>query len=372
MRFEFLPDQNFECTACARCCRGWNVHVDPHTLERIRHEAVVQEVSARLGRPALEETAESVTTAQEEGSCSFLDARNLCSLHGRLGRENKPLGCRQFPFLIRPTPEGVQVSISFSCTSARENRGRPLSTYEGEIRELLEQWSFKRVGEEPVRVGEDRTVHWSEYLRLEGWLREGLATVPPMLAVGRCLVGVCRWLTGGGDFAARLEEAQVGPFPRDEVVASMEAFFLASLIGTLEVEGEGARSLTEALLQGGPVHLRRFGWEGSAEDLARYASAASLPWVDAEIVRYLEALLFVKFPALDRTVLDNLSLLYLLPPLLRWYTCAAALARGAAAPEIEDWYSALDVSERELVTHGRGLDRLYAAFGRAFREQVAP
>lgn len=371
MKLEFLPGQNFECTACARCCRGWTVHVDPATVERLRDAEVARQVSEELGRPAIEAGTEGAVTASRDGGCVFLDARNLCRIHGAMGSAAKPLGCRQFPFLIRPTPEGVKVGISFFCTSARENRGRPLETYEDEVRALVAEWGFRPVGEEPIRVFEDRALVWPEYLLLERLVEQGLDAKPPMLAVGGPLLGLCRWLRGAGSLFDLLPAAAAGEFPRDEVLASMEGFFLASLVGILEAGKDEARSLTEALMQGGRIRLSRYGWEGPASDIAAFAASTARPaWLDAEVARYLKALLFVKFPAMNRPLLDNLSLMYLLPPLLRWYATAAALARKAQAVEPEDFHRALEVAERELVTHGRGLDRLYAAFGRAFLDEV--
>lgn len=371
MKIEFLPGQNFECTACARCCRGWTVHVDPATVERMRDAQVARDVSDELGRPALEPGEEGTVTASRDGGCVFLDAQSLCRIHGAMGSTAKPLGCRQFPFLIRPTPDGVVVGISFFCTSARENRGRPLETYEDEIRALVSEWGFRPVGEEPIPVHQDRSIVWPEYLLLERLLVEGLEAKPPMLAVGGPLLGVCRWLRGAGGWFQVLPEAAAAEFPRDQVLASMEGFFLASLVGILEAGKDEARALTEALLSGGRIRLPRYSWEGPAGDIAAFAATTPRPeWLDGEVARYLKALLFVKFPAMNRPLLDNLSLLYLLPPLLRWYATAAALARGAPAVETEDFHRALEVAERELVTHGRGLDRLYAAFGQAFLDEV--
>ena len=366
----FLEGQNFECTACGRCCRGWTVHVDPATVTRLQDAPLTREVSQELGRPALEAGPEGVVTASRDGGCAFLDG-NLCRIHGRMGGGAKPLGCRQFPFLLRPTPEGIQVGISLFCTSARENRGRPLATWEPEIRALLGEWAFRPVGLEPVPVHGERTLSWPEYRALEGRLLEELDRRPPGLAVGGVLLGVCRWLRGTGGLEPALARAAAEPFPRDEVLASMEAFFLASLVGTLEAGQDEARGLTEALLTGAPVRLPRFGWEGPSSEIAAYGSTRPrLEELDAQVTRYLRGLLFVKFPALNRPLLDNLALMYLLPPLLRWYATASAMTRGAPGVEPEDLYRALEVAERELVTHGRGLDRLYHAFARAFLDEV--
>lgn len=372
MKLEFLPGQNFECTACSRCCRGWTVHVDPATSQRLERAPVNLDVSRELGRPALESGPEGAITASRDGSCVFLDERQLCRIHDRMGSAAKPLGCRQFPFLIRPTPEGIRVGISLFCTSARENRGRPLASYEGEIRALLDEWAFRPVGDEAIAVHQDRTIAWPDYLALEGLLEEGLHTRPPMPAVGGPLLGVCRWIRAGGDWATVLSQAAAEPFPRDEVLASMEAFFLASLVATLEAGQDEARGLTEALLAGDHVRLPRLGWEGPGSTIAVFGATRPRPeWLDEQVARYLQGLLFVRFPALNRPLLDNLALLYLLPPLLRWYATAAAVARLAPAIEREDFYRALEVAERELVTHGRGLDRLYSAFARAFLDEVA-
>lgn len=334
---------------------------------------MVEERGRELGEPALQVGPDGVTMAMVEGRCAFLqieDAR--CALHAGLEREAKPLGCRQFPFLIRPTPEGIQVGISFSCTAARENLGRPLAAHEGEIRALLDQWTFQPVGEAPLQLGRGVEIGWAEYLQLEALLLEGLDAGAPGAAIGRGLGAVCRVVAGEQPWREALARARALPFARAGALGALEGFFLASLVGTLEAEGPEARALTEALLGGGRLRLTRFGWEGQAEELAASLQALGRWDLEAEVVRYLKALLFVKTPARGRCLLDGLTLLYLLPPLLGWYTAASAACRGAERPSEEDWHRALDVAERELVTHGRGLEPLLAAFGEAFVSELGP
>jgi hypothetical protein len=74
---------------------------------------------------------------------------------------------------------------------------------------------------------------------------------------------------------------------------------------------------------------------------------------------------------MERPLLANLAVLYLVPRVLRTYTAISSLARSAAEPEIADYYRALDVVEVDLVTHTKGLDALYAALADSFFRQIA-
>ncbi|HXE72660.1 MAG TPA: YkgJ family cysteine cluster protein [Candidatus Nitrosotenuis sp.] len=376
MEIHFLPGQNFTCSECARCCRsGWRIHVDPATQERVEGSYLALRVQQEYGLPVFrrQDDGTLITASRpHDGACVFLNPESRCAIHAEMGRQAKPLGCRQFPFMVVPTPEGVRVGISFYCTAAQRNQGLPLERYEPEIHELLRGIRFARVPERGIPVAGEVAFDWEDLKTLETFLDQALQRIPPGLALGRSLFGLCHWLQGGapqGRLREHLESPQADRLLQDEVMGSLTAFFVASVLGLLE-KGEGdPRTLTEAFFYGGRVWLARLGWQGDTGQIVAYG-ATPPEWLDAEIARYLRNLVFRQFLALERPVLDNLAALFLLPTLLRWYTAAYGLARGKERPGREEYYAALDVAEMDLVTHTRGLERLFAAFSAAFTDQV--
>ena len=72
--------------------------------------------------------------------------------------------------------------------------------------------------------------------------------------------------------------------------------------------------------------------------------------METEIARYEAALLFRKFLALHRPLLDNAVVLYVMPRLFRLYAAFSIAKRGAADVEREDSDFALDRMELFL-TH---------------------
>src|SRR5207249_3540061 len=57
--------------------------------------------------------------------CRFLDENRHCLIHKTIGRQVFS-SCAVFPYSFAETPEGVAVSASFVCGSARHNLGAPL------------------------------------------------------------------------------------------------------------------------------------------------------------------------------------------------------------------------------------------------------
>jgi Fe-S-cluster containining protein len=359
MDFAFLPDQGFDCMRCGECCRGgWGVGVEEGCRKRLEGSALL----ARLeeGGPVLITAGLGHRAAEREGHCAFLDERGLCSIQVEYGEGAKPQGCTRFPFLLLQTPEALLVGVSFCCPAVQLNHGRPLAEWK---EWLIEQAGpCPRVGFRPLQAGAGKTLEWSDYLRLEEELHRDVLESDPARALFRRLQGFCRGLKGS---------PLVGSGDLDPGLLVLRPYSLAALIGTVEaLTPEEAPALSRALLFGEEVHLHHFGWRGDPQFLLARLDQPGPPELEHETTRYLQALLFRKWPATERPVLYNLFLLALIPWLVRLYAWAVADARKAPAPEACDAHRALSWVDRRLLTHSSGLEPLLASLAQGMLHQV--
>lgn len=358
MDFAFLPGQSFDCIRCGQCCRGgWGVGVEEGCRERLEGSALL----ARLeeGGPVLVPAGPGHRAAEREGHCVFLDGGGLCAIQAEFGEDSKPQGCTRFPFLLLQTPEALLVGVSFCCPAVQRNHGRPLPDWRGWLEARAAP--CPRVGFRPLQAGPGQTLEWQEYLGLEEGLWRDVLGPDPARALFRRLQGFCRGLKG----------TPVGSGDLDPGLLVLRPYALAALVGTLEAPTpEEAPALSRALLFGEEVHLHRFGWSGDPEFLLARLDQSGPPELEQEIVRYLQALLFRKWPATERPLLHNLFLLALVPWLVRLYAWAAADARKAPAPEACDGHRALSWLDRRLMTHSSGLEPLLASLAQGMLHQV--
>lgn len=131
--------QNWDCHGCGDCCRDLEVIVG--TEEKQAIEALGFAGDPEIppgpwfkrkgwlsGRWALRHRA--------DGGCVFLTAQGRCRIHERFGSEAKPFPCRLFPFVLIYAGNHWRPGVRFSCPSAVENRGRPLSEHLSELPSL--------------------------------------------------------------------------------------------------------------------------------------------------------------------------------------------------------------------------------------------
>lgn len=388
MKLQYLTEQNFACKDCSKCCRSkWQIHVDEVARDKIKGTNLELRIIQESGAPALEDAdggLSRVAKRKSDGACVFLNEHDLCSIHAEVDRKSKPIGCRQFPFLIRPTPDGVMIGASFYCPSIQKNSGEPLKVYQSELEELIREFGYQPVGFQPIPAGLGLSLDWPAYrlfeLRLLAWLRDD----PVETAVSRALGTLGRVLLVNQGRSERVlgEESLRTPLDRppthrleeDEVVGSLREFFLAALIGTVEApHPEMARPITEALLEGREVELTKSGWSGTLPGLYVFLSGpetGSASELEQGIVRYLKALLWRKFLCVERPILDNLAALSLVPGILRFYHFVDGLKRPQATAE-EHLHQAYDMAEMELLTHAGGVNPLYAGFSSAYLEQLS-
>lgn len=371
MEFHFLPGQNYDCVRCAKgCTSSLRVEVDPFSQRTVSGSPLeLRIIEEHGGSMNLDDQDGRTRTARKaNGDCVFLGDDKLCLIHSEMGIEAKPMACRAFPFSITPTPDGYYVSVSYFCTSAQRNSGRPLSEHQGEVEEILKGIRFSMVGDKPIAVDEHRTMEWEAYKKLEAFLDQQLSGPGrPEAAVARALTAVAevdKPVIGAADldFSAGRDRITGNP----EFQAQTE-FLTAALVGFLESPDPSAtQALSLALLDGDWVELGRWDWSGMAFELKEIQTDE----FDSEIKRYLRALLFGKFLT-QRPLWLHLSLVYLLPQLVRFYSALSARARDADEPEIEDFYRAMDTVEIEIGSHARGIDPILAAVGSAYGSLLA-
>lgn len=315
--WHFAPGRNFECSQCARCCRGWRIHVDSQTAQNLQLTPFRKQLESKEGR--------TFARKDSQERCTFLAPDQTCELHARLGRDYKPQGCRLFPFRLTRTPEGVFVGSSFSCPSIQRNEGQPLGGYQAELEPLAEGLTLW--GQDGLTVWESLRLVWSDYRQLEDHMaRHELMET----GLGEGLWALAQYsLKPERPLSFYLERAATALEPPDEPLILMEHHWFSRL---LDHCGEKR-----------PGHTPR----------------RRLPQSDLE--HYLRALLYGKNLINRRPLLGNLALLYLVPRFCRFWFDQSG-----------DLDLTLDTCERKIATHPNNLDDLVASMADDFRDQLDP
>lgn len=279
--------------------------------------------------------------------CLFLQEQE-CSIHRELGESSKPAGCRQFPFRLVQTPVGVFAGVSLFCTAAQRNQGQPLQAHSVQ----LEGW----IDEAPV-VGETVSLDgqtdfpFTDYLRLESWILQGLSTdcstnCSDLQFVLARLLWVLSQLVLGFP-SQRLDElweqSQQSVAPPEEPFRLFEDATLAELIGRVEFpQPSKAPSMeVERLSLGEQVPFPKWANQTFSLGLARQGNRVS-----PDFHRFVSGLVFRKWLLLRRPVFDNAILLYLMPQIFCLWAGLAETA-GLDAPDLQ----AIDRCEYNFCSH---------------------
>ena len=378
-QLHFAPEQNYDCVMCAKgCSESWQVHVNPSAYNAVKGtekgRLLEQRVIQRAGDGPLEvfpETPDGIVVGRVAGNrCVFLADDKLCDIHREMGICSKPISCRQFPFTCVHTPDGIFVGLTYFCTSAQQNSGRPLPEHEAEVRAILEGVILTPIGVQPFLVAQGLTLDWPTYKLVEARFREDLASLGPKLAFSKLFRVLSRAVREIGSGAITEENLQAlwRSIPADDLAADpflsdQLDLFLGSLMGVTEFGKDLAhRQLCEAYLEGRTHGVPHAGGEVDF-GVIRARTEAIEQQFKAEILRYFGGLVHRKFLIDKRPMLDNVMLGYLLRGFLLTYTAIFAERRqpGGAA-EIQDYYHALDLLEADVVTHAGGLEKLIAIY----------
>ncbi|MHB2021175.1 MAG: YkgJ family cysteine cluster protein, partial [Candidatus Xenobia bacterium] len=348
MRLFFQDGYNFDCNACGRCCRGWNIHVDAQTERQLSQTSLYQAKEQELGEAPIWHEDEKVIMALRPDSeaCVFLASDRLCSIHRELGGRAKPLGCQQFPFTLQPTPDGVYVGLSFYCDAVARNEGRPASVHEADLSRFLDAYDFHTVTDKDLFLEFDRPLNWESYKLVEAWVAANLQRLPNVeQALWHCVMGLCMLVARHAAVTAtELSGLDRMQMPKDEVLREMEKLFTLAIVGALEMtEPGGATAITRAALSGGVIPSRTFRRAIDLGGFAAYCAAHPTPWKEQEFRRWIDHLLFRKFLAGPGPVLHNLSAMYTAWNLLHFYFYLGPYQNGAAEPSVKDAHRALDI-----------------------------
>jgi Fe-S-cluster containining protein len=326
---QFLPGQNFDCGQCTKCCRGWRVGVDTVSRQRIEDFAGQQAVELFQGRPILKRNA--------DGSCAQLNLRGLCSAH-----EVKPDGCRQFPFRLCRTPDGVMVGVSFYCSAIQENSGRELSAHRCELDSMVDDLPI--LGATPLLVWQTPkpiSMAWETYRLVDTFLWERLLHDDIRETLARALWAIIACVRTGRTLISseQLQTALNNSLPACSPPNEPFEWLLRTL--SYRVLAQTDNLLLAALHEDQVITWRS--WNGRISDLSSTTGDQAL------LVRYLRALVFRKYLIQRRSVLVNLIALNLAPTLWGLWS----------NPKIGEIEYAVDQCERRVYTHSSTLDDVF-------------
>lgn len=356
-----LPaEQNYDCVQCGRSCQaGWDIAVEEPVRRKLEGHPLTLRVIQEHGAALVEKKSGPVLNMTP--ACGYLEPDLLCGIHRHIGVEAKPNICRLFPYILSNTPEGTYVGVSYSCTAARQNAGRPLSVQGEEIAALLNSGTTVNVvGADGLTVHASWFTHWSDYRNLENQIWRRAETVGMQGALAEALTGVAgqvaSWAKPRNTSPRPAPEDLSGCLPADpELLQLVRREMWAQLSEHLLPELEGVESTVRA-------HFQRV-----TESLGGIDGVE--PLQTPEVEKYLRHLVFRKQLVIHPTLLSNLCLLDFLPTFLALYGQGFARHRGREMQE-QDYWDALDVAEKFLVYHCRGLRPVYQRCARMLVDRL--
>lgn len=421
-RIIFPEGYHYDCGSCSKCCHTeWNVFVDPTAFEKVCGSPLFDKLKEQYGSDPMymsevDGNPSCLAMVKHDG-CVFLDSDNLCMIHRDMGLGSKPLGCREFPFLPVPTPDGVVIGLSFYCTAVQDDKGRDTREHADKVVGMLREYRYTGVGFKPIALTEQVSVTWESYKLIEEMAREDLVRFPDLRSAAWhtfkkvCLVALLaeRAVQSEGSdeaaspqagpkvidderFADLMEMANVDHIAEDEVFRAVENMFLVGVLGVLESSDRPQRRIiNDAIVARETFTSGIFKKEIDLRGFDDFRLEADTGFSEAPFKRYLGMLVFRKFLALKRNILANTALYFLTIGLLEWYRDLSAYATlgkrahccksgdpgvpSADAPEktgpdMDDVRLAFDVLERDLVGHTRGLDAFFHEMGRTYVRQI--
>ncbi|MEB3329509.1 MAG: hypothetical protein VKQ33_09785 [Candidatus Sericytochromatia bacterium] len=160
-----LPEARFSCQSSGTCC-GVGFDVD---VERSAQD-VIDAIPWDRHHPPLQGTRLPVRSdgrLQLKGvdeTCRFLDEQRHCRIHAILGRAVFPV-CDEYPFIATGTPDGVAITTSVACGTARANVGVPLTDRLPEIH--ARRALFPPAAVADYRLEADGAASWPAYRAAE-------------------------------------------------------------------------------------------------------------------------------------------------------------------------------------------------------------
>ena len=348
----FAQNQNFECTQCGKCCAGpWEATVELSRKRDLLDSELARSLSGKAGYKPLRllKDGRLATNVDSAGKCVFNQEDSLCGL---FGDSTRPKACEQFPFLLRDTPDGVVVGVSFLCQSVQRNEGRPLESYSDHIAKLLTQRAVPALPR-MISVSWGRGVEWAQSTAWEEFLLRA-----DSVDIG---TRALRWHLGRFIVGSDPEPILQGEVPLAPLY-DLETQMVLYLLSHLENERfRTPRDIFDDLINNRETRLWRTRWKGRLQDLIANSKLQEITWLHQEIDRYLRALVERKFLVLHNPFYHNLLIMAALPGMLSCYAAIHSSVRGAEQIEKEDYFKALDRVETQLTSMGRQ-DRIAQTF----------
>jgi len=122
LTFRYLS--RFRCvgTACQdHCCQAWNVTVDKTHHDKLRErmsspdERAEFDAGIRRGEEKSKPGQYAFTVLRDDGTCSFLSADRLCTIHGRYGEEYLSDACAMYPRILGWMNTRAELVAAASC-----------------------------------------------------------------------------------------------------------------------------------------------------------------------------------------------------------------------------------------------------------------
>lgn len=359
-RLHLPTEQNYDCVQCGRSCQaGWDIAVEEPVRRQLEGHPLTLRVIQEHGAALVEKKGGPVLKMAP--ACGYLEPDLLCGIHRHIGVQAKPNICRLFPYILSHTPEGTYVGVSYSCTAARQNLGRPLAAQAAEVTELIDLGAtINLVQEDGLVVHGAWFTRYSDYRRLEDQILQRAEAVGIFAALSEALCGVAQQVAGW----AKPRNTSPRPAPEElsgcaaidmDLLALVRREMWAQLSEHLLPELEGVEPATRA-------HFHRV-----TESLGGIEGVEPLQTPAVE--KYLRHLVFRKQLVMHPTLLSNLCLLDFLPTFLAHYGHGFARHRGREMQD-QDYWDALDLAEKFLVYHCRGLRPVYQRCARFLIDQL--
>jgi Fe-S-cluster containining protein len=390
-------DINFTCRRCGHCCRCLDVPLLPEEMERLGRidwGSVAPELAGKVlfsQSPATTQlSSQRFQLARQDGRCVFLEGDNICLIEDRIGRDAKPLACRQFPLVFVDEPQCTIVSASFVCSSVLENSGEPLAAREGEIRSLLEEptaggdeyggWEGRVAIPPRIVLTAAIGLDWHSYEAMERRLTTLLEDETHILVIR--LLAWQRFFDGALAQYARGSKTS-GPFskwiehmyspkaeswlyglesPWKKGKPAKQRYLVAAAAPLMESSWQGKKSSVNgsmlgqrlAIIRGkGVVRLPSIAAELDVRKLVGVQLDQDLPELRPLLVRYLREKLRQKCLLDYSSLWKGIQYLLLHLALIKWYSLALAAGRGMKTVGVDELRMSIQAVESLYVSQRR-------------------
>lgn len=348
-----LPSLAYDCVSCGKSCQEFQVELQPAELSLLQPLELTQELVREGYTPLVVSEKRAFLQKLDQGRCCYLSDQNLCRIHKDHGLSKKPRTCRLFPFATVPTPEGVYVGASFTCTAIATQAGRALAGRESEFAYLLEDMDFWVEPDSQWSLWGPQAVDWTNYRQIEDFCL-GLWRDDPRFGMFDATRRLALAITRGD-----LSYLRGALPPPEQSVSSLRDLTLC-WVPIMEREQDSS-TLARALEEELPFYsqaLRR--------PLALKRKLEPEPdWFVQQCSRYLEHALFRKDLLRAPNLLTRLCLLAAGRELLSLYSRASAEAKGDCLA-LDDFQEAVSVVEGRLLLHAHGLEQVAQQWTEAF------